>query len=77
MRGKAVVHVGRERPVRPLGHEALLVEEGQDAGGLRFDKDDAARIKKTRTKKVPTHKTQQKTKNKKACINNYINTGGP
>ena len=45
MRGEAVVHVGRERLVRSLGHEALLVEQGQDAGRLRFDEGDAVRDK--------------------------------
>lgn len=60
VRGEAVVHVGCERPVRPFGHQALLVEEGQDAGRLRFDEGDAARMtkKQNRTKNKNKKKTR-------------------
>lgn len=41
VRREPVVHVRRERLVGALGHEALLVEERQDAGRLRLDQGDA------------------------------------
>lgn len=40
---EAVVHVGREGLVGSLGHETLLVEEGQDARRLGFDQGNAVR----------------------------------
>lgn len=51
VRGEPVVHIGREGLVVPLGHEALLVQERQNARRLRFDEGDAAHHHESTRKK--------------------------